>query len=48
MTKFIHKSRRKAHRAIVQKVRAVRSASVMKPEYLVLIANFRLMDDTFM
>ena len=48
MAKLIHKGKRKALKAIVQKARAGRSACVMKPEYLALIENFRLMDDTFM
>ena len=48
MAKLVQKGKRKALKAIVQKARAGRSASVMKPEYLYLIENFRLMDDTFM
>ena len=48
MAKLIHKGKRKALKAIAQKARAGRSACVMKPEYLALIENFRLMDDTFM
>ena len=48
MTKPIHKGKRKAVETIARKARAGRFASVMKPEYLALIANFRLMVDTFM
>jgi len=48
MAKLIHKGKRKAVKTIAHKAMAGRSASVMKPEYLVLIENFRLMDDTFM
>ena len=48
MAKLIQKGKRKAIKAVVQKARAGRSACVMRPEYLALIANFRLMDDTFM
>ena len=48
MARFTHKGKRKALKAIVQTARAGRSACVMKPEYLNLIENFRLMDDTFM
>ena len=48
MKKLIHKGKRKAVKAIAHKARARRSASVMKPEYLALIEDFRLMDDTFM
>ena len=48
MAKPIHKGRRKTVKTIAHKAMAGRSASVMKPEYLVLIENFRLMDDTFM
>ena len=48
MAKLIHKGKRKARKAIAPKVRAGRSACVMNPEYLNLIENFRLMDDTFM
>ena len=42
----IHSGRREA--SDLGKTRAVRSAYVMKPEYLALIEDFRLMDDTFM
>jgi len=48
MTKILHKGKRKAVKTVAHKARAGRSASVMKPEYLALIENFRLMDDTFM
>ena len=48
MAKFIHNGKRKARKAIAHKARVGRSACVMKPEYLALIENFRLMDDTFM
>ena len=48
MTKFVHKGKRKAHRAIVQKARVARSVSVMNPEYLAEMERFRLMDDDFM
>ena len=48
MAKLIHKGKRKAVKTIAHRAMAGRSASVMKPEYLVLIENFRLMDDTFM
>ena len=48
MARLIHKGDRKALKAIVHKARAGRSAHVMKPEYLVEIERFRLMDDDFM
>ena len=48
MAKLIHKGERKAVKAIAQGAKSGRSASVMKSEYLALIENFRLMDDTFM
>ena len=48
MARLIHKGARKALKAIVHKARAGRSAHVMKPEYLVEIERFRLMDDDFM
>ena len=48
MAKSIHDVRRKAARAVLGKMRAGRSASVMKPEYLAEIERLRLMDDTFM
>ena len=47
MAKLLHKGKRKAVKAAAHKV-AGRSASVMNPEYLALIENFRLMDDAFM
>ena len=48
MAKSMHNGKRKAVKAAAQKAGADRSASVMKPECLVLVENFRLMDDTFM
>ena len=48
MTKPVHNGKRKVAETIARKARAGRLVSVMKPEYLALIANFRLMDDTFM
>ncbi|MBO7685334.1 MAG: PD-(D/E)XK nuclease family transposase [Kiritimatiellae bacterium] len=48
MARLIHKGGRKAVKAIVQKARAGRSASVMNPEYLAEIEQYRLMDDDFM
>ena len=48
MARLTHKGGRKAVKAIAPKARARRPAYVMKPEYLVLVENFRLMDDTFM
>ena len=48
MAKTIHKGNRNAVETVARKVRAGSLASVMKPEYLALIENFRLMDDTFM
>jgi len=48
MKKIRHKGKRKAVKAVAHKARARRSAFVMKPEYLALIEDFRLMDDTFM
>ena len=48
MTKRIHKGSRNAVKVVARKARGGRSSSVMKPEYLELIENFRLMDDTFM
>ncbi len=47
MAKLLHKGKRKAVKAAAHKA-AARSASVMNPEYLALIENFRLMDDDFM
>ena len=46
MTKTIHKGKRKAVETIARKARAVRLASVMKPEYLAEIERFSLMDDS--
>ena len=43
MAKSIHKGKRKAVKAAAHKA-AERSASVMKPEFLAVIENFRLMD----
>ena len=48
MAKLIHNGKRKALKVVAHKARVGRSACVMKPEYLALIENFRLMDDTFM
>ena len=48
MARLTHKCGRKAVKAIVQKARAGRSASVMNPEYLAEIEQYRLMDDDFM
>ena len=48
MARLTHKGGRKAVKAIVQKARAGRSASVMNPEYLAEIEQYRLMDDDFM
>ena len=48
MAKIVHKGNRKVLKAIVQKTRAGRFASLMSPECLALVENFRLMDDTFM
>ena len=48
MTKFIHKDKREAVKAVAHKARAGLSASVMKPEYLAEIEQYRLMDDDFM
>ena len=47
MAKHTKSETRKAVKAAAHKV-AGRSASVMNPEYLALIENFRLMDDDFM
>ena len=46
MTKAVHYGRWKA--SALGKMRAERTAHVMKPEYLAEIERFRLMDDTFM
>ena len=48
MAKQIQSRTRKAVKTVDRKARARRSDSVMKPEYLELIENFRLMDDDFM
>ena len=48
MARLTHKGGRKAVKVIVQKARAGRSASVMNPEYLAEIEQYRLMDDDFM
>ena len=48
MAKHVQIGTRKAARTVARKAMAGRSSSVMKPEYIELIENFRLMDDTFM
>ena len=48
MAKLMHKDRLKKDKIFARKARARRSVSVMKPEYLVEIERFRLMDDDFM
>ena len=48
MAKHVQIGTRKAARTVARKAMAGRSSSVMKPEYLELIENFRFMDDTFM
>jgi len=48
MAKHVQIGTREAARTVARKAMAGRSSSVMKPEYLELIENFRLMDDTFM
>ena len=48
MSKRILTNRQRSVKAGAGKARAGRSASVMKPEYLAVIENFRLMDDDFM
>ena len=48
MVKLVQSKVRKAAKTVARKARVGCSASVMKPEYLELIENFRLMDDTFM
>ena len=48
MSKRILTNRQRSVKAVAGKARAGRSASVMKPEYLAVIENFRLMDDDFM
>ena len=48
MAKHVQIGTREAARTVARKAMAGRSSSVMKPVYLELIENFRLMDDTFM
>jgi len=48
MAKHVQIGTREAARTVARKAMVGRSSSVMKPEYLELIENFRLMDDTFM
>ena len=48
MARHIHKGKRNAVETVVRKAGARRSAYVMRPEYLAVIENFRLMDDDFM
>lgn len=48
MTKQIQSRARKAIKTVARKARVGRSAYIMNPEYLALLENFRLMDDTFM
>ncbi len=48
MVKRMQSEARKAVKAIARKARASRSAPVMDPECLALLADFRLMDDDFM
>ena len=48
MAKRTHNEARKAVKTVARKARAGRSAYVMKPEYLAMLKDFRLMDDTFM
>ncbi len=48
MTKSMQSEARKAVKAVARKARASRSAPVMDPECLALLADFRLMDDDFM
>ena len=48
MAKHVQSGTRKAVGTVAQKARTGSSAFVMKPEYLALIENFRLMDDDFM
>ena len=48
MAKRVHGVARKAVETVARKAKGGRSAYVMKPEYLALIENFRLMDDIFM
>ena len=48
MAKHVQIGARKAARTVARRARAGRSAYVMKPEYLAMLEDFRLMDDTFM
>ena len=48
MKRSVHNGKRKAVKSAFGKARAGRSSYVMKPEYLAVIENFRLMDDDFM
>ena len=48
MARLTHTGDRKALKAIVHKARVRRPSHIIVPEYLELIENFRLMDDTFM
>ena len=48
MHKRVKANRRKTVKAVVGKAKARGSAYTMKPEYLAVIENFRLMDDDFM
>ena len=48
MAKHVQIGTRKAAVTVARKAMAGRSASVMKPEYLAMLEDFRLMDDTFM
>ena len=48
MAKLVQSKVRKASGTVARKARAGRSAYVMKPEYLAMLKDFRLMDDDFM
>ena len=48
VAKRVHGVAQKAVETVARKAKDRRSAYVMKPEYLALIENFRLMDDIFM
>ena len=48
MAKLVQSKARKASGTVARKARAGRSAYVMKPEYLAMLKDFRLMDDDFM
>ena len=48
MAKPMQKSKRKAVKTVARNARASHLASVMRPEYLAVIENFRLLDDDFM